>query len=352
MNSTTNLPLMSVIIPNHNGAAFLANCLRSLQFQTHHNAEIIVVDNASHDKSLEIARTVYPEATLLCNNQNLGFAGAVNAGIRSARGSWIAVLNNDTEVAQNWLAECSRAIEDHPDAVFFACRILQFADRNRIYSAGDCYLRAGIGYRRGQDLPDREDFQRECRIFSASGCAALYRKEILEKLGGFDERFFAYLEDVDLGLRLQAAGCRGYYLPRAELFHHGGATSGGEFSRMAVRLRTRNSLLLLFKSLPGRLLLRCLPMIFLAQVWWKLRVLAHWRLGSYLKGLAEACFLAPAMIRDRAQMRPLWETSQQSLWQEILNSESMAQGDFVTGDGQNSIFLKFYFRLFGKNARS
>jgi GT2 family glycosyltransferase len=352
MNSTTNLPLISVIIPNHNGAAFLANCLRSLQSQTYCNAEVIVVDNASQDRSIEITRALYPEASLRCNNGNLGFAGAVNAGIRSALGTWVAVLNNDTEVDPNWLIECARGINEHPDAAFFACRILQLTDRTRIYSAGDCYLRAGIGYRRGQDLRDREDFRRECRIFSASGCAAVYRKDILEKLGGFDERFFAYLEDVDFGLRLQAAGCHGYYLPRAEVFHHGGATSGGEFSRMAVRLRTRNSLLLLFKSMPGRFLIRCFPMIILAQVWWKLRVLAHWRLGSYLKGLAEACFLAPAMIRDRAIMRPFWKTTAQHLWQEIMNSESMAQADFVAGNEQNSMFLKFYFRLFGKNARS
>jgi GT2 family glycosyltransferase len=352
MNSTKNSPLISVIIPNHNGAAYLGNCLRSLQSQNYHQAEIIVVDNASGDPSLEIARSTFPEALLLLKDRNLGFAGGVNAGVQSARGDWVAVLNNDTEVAENWLSECARAIGEHPDAGFFACRILQFEERNRIYSAGDCYLRAGIGYRRGQDLPDREEFRRECPIFSASGCAALYRKKVLDDLGGFDERFFAYLEDVDLGLRLQAAEWRGYYVPRAEVFHHGGATSGGEFSRLAVRLRTRNSLLLVFKSVPGRILIRCVPMILLAQLWWMLRVLARWRLGSYLKGLAEAFLLAPAMIRDRSKMRPLWKSSMRSLWREILNSERAAGEDFPAGSKRNSVFLKFYFRLFGQNGRS
>jgi GT2 family glycosyltransferase len=352
MNSTKNFPLISVIIPNYNGSDFLGNCLRSLQSQTGPSAEIIVVDNASQDESLEMARAALPSAVLLCNDRNLGFAGAVNAGIRSARGDWVAVLNNDTEADQNWLIECAHAIESHPDASFFACRILLFADRSRIYSAGDCYLRAGMGYRRGQDLRTRESFHRECRIFSASGCAALYRKEILEKLGGFDERFFAYFEDVDLGLRLQTAGYGGYYLPRAVIVHQGGATSGGEFSVLAVRLRTRNSLLLLLKSTPGVFLLRCAPMIFLAQFSWLLRVIAHRRLGSYFRGLAETCLLAPAMIRDRAKLRPFWRSSRQRLWQEILNSESMAQEDCAPGNGQNSLFLKFYFRLFGKNARS
>jgi GT2 family glycosyltransferase len=348
MNSTTNLPLISVIIPNHNGAAFLANCLRSLRSQSYARAEIIVVDNASRDQSLELARAILPDAVLLRNDRNLGFAGGVNTGIRSAHGDWVAVLNNDTEAAENWLSQCARAIEDHPDAGFFACRILQFADPKRVYSAGDCFLRAGIGYQRGQGLQDREGFRREQRIFSASGCAALYRKEILENLDGFDERFFAYLEDVDLGLRIQAAGHHGYYLPQAEVFHHGGATSGGEFSPMAVRLRTRNSILLLLKSTPGRFLVRCSPMILLAQLWWIFRVLAHRRVGSYLRGLAEACILAPAMIRDRAKIHRSWKASMQDVWKEILKSESLAQEDFVVGNEQNSVFLKFYFRLFGK----
>jgi GT2 family glycosyltransferase len=107
------------------------------------------------------------------------------------------------------LAACTRAIQTHTEADFFACRILDFGDPGRLYSAGDCFLRAGVGYRRGQEQWDREEFHQECEIFSASGCAALYRKSALEMTGGFDERFFAYLEDVDLGLRLQSAGCRG-----------------------------------------------------------------------------------------------------------------------------------------------
>lgn len=347
MNSTTNLPLISIVIPNHNGSGFLANCLRSLKRQTCRNMEIVVVDNASRDASIETARAIAPEAVLLLQDRNLGFAGAVNAGIQHSGGDWVAVLNNDTEVPEDWLAECSRAITQHPDAVFFACRILDITDRNRIYSAGDCFLRAGIGYRRGQEQPDREEFRRERPIFSASGCAAIYQKKALEKIGGFDERFFVYLEDVELGLRLQTAGYRGYYLPRAEVYHHGAGTSGGEFSRLAVRMRTRNSLLLLFKSIPAKLLLRCLPMIFTAQLSWIARALAHLRLGSYLSGLGGALRLAPEMIKERSVFQPVWRKSGERLWQEILESESLARADFTGAHaGSNSFFLRWYFRLF------
>jgi GT2 family glycosyltransferase len=347
MNSISNLPLISIVIPNHNGARYLENCLRSLLAQSYTNMEIVVVDNASIDQSARIALDVAPQAILLRQYRNLGFAGGANAGIRASHGDWVAILNNDTEAAKDWLAECVRGIQNHPDAAFLACRILEFFDRNRLYSAGDCFLRAGIGYRRGQEQQDCEEFQRECEIFSASGCAALYHRTVLEEVGDFDERFFAYLEDVDLGLRLQAAGHRGYYVPRAEVYHYGAATSGGEFSRLAVRLRTRNSLLLMLKSMPGRFLLRCLPMICISQLFWLLRAAVRKRLASYMRGLGEAFLLAPAMIQARKRLRPHWRASHSKLWQKILESESLARRDFTSPKTKPiSLFLQWYFRLF------
>ena len=309
--------------------------------------EIVVVDNASRDRSVEIIQSVTPEAVLLCENRNLGYAGGVNAGIRSSQGEWVAVLNNDTQVSPDWLAECVRAIQAHSDAVFFACRILDFENRDTLYSAGDCFLRAGIGYRRGQEQKDREDLRKEGEVFSASGCAALYRRDVLEEIGGFDDRFFAYLEDVDLGLRLQAADHRGYYVPGAEIYHHGASTSGGEFSPLSVRLRTCNSVLLLLKSVPIGILFRCIPMIVFAQLVWFLRVIAHKRLISYISGLTKAVLLAPAMITDRAGIRPFWRRSSRRLWHTILQSESLARKDFTsTSSKPDSLFLKWYFRMF------
>jgi GT2 family glycosyltransferase len=347
MNSISNLPLISIVIPNYNGARYLERCLRSLQAQSYINMEIVVVDNASEDQSVEIIQKSAPQAILLRNNRNVGFAGGVNAGIQASHGDWIAILNNDTEVAKDWLTEFAGAIQKHPDASFLACRILDFSDRNRLYSAGDCFLRAGIGYRRGQEQQDSEDFQQECPIFSASGCAALYRRSVMDEVGYFDERFFAYLEDVELGLRLQAAGHCGYYVPQAEVYHYGAATSGGEFSSLAVRLRTRNSLLLLLKSMPGRFVLRCLPMIGMAQLSWLLRAAVHKQLAGYLRGLVEAFRLAPAMIRDRARLRPYWRSSHSRLWQKIIESESLARRDFTSAKVKPiSLFLQWYFRLF------
>jgi GT2 family glycosyltransferase len=352
MNSTLNLPKFSIVIPNYNGAVYLENCLKSLKSQTYQTMEIVVVDNASQDGSVDLVRALAPEAVLLRENRNCGFAEGADIGIHASRGDWVAVLNNDTEAGSHWLAACMQAIQNHPDAAFLACRILDFSIRDRLYSAGDCFLRAGIGYRRGQEQTDREDFRRECKIFSASGCAALYRRDVLKQTGVFDKRFFAYLEDVDLGLRLQAAGYHGYYVPGAEVYHHGAATSGGEFTRLSVRLRTRNSLLILLKSMPGGILFRCLPMIMFAQLAWLLRVIIHRRMISYLSGLAGAVLLTPAMILDRAGMRPYWRLNRRQLWQTILESESMVSNDLNPAPGETvSLFLRWYFRIFKKRVQ-
>jgi GT2 family glycosyltransferase len=347
MVSMRATPSVSVVIPNYNGAAFLETCLASLARQTCSPLEILLVDNASQDDSLEITRRVIPSAVILGQKQNLGFAAAVNAGIRAARGEWIAVLNNDTEVSDGWLETAAAALDRHPEAAFVACRIMEFEDRNRLYSAGDCFLRTGIGYRRGQEQRDAPMYREEIEIFSAGGCAALYRKSVLDELQGFDGKLFAYLEDVDLGLRLQAAGYRGYYAPQSAVFHRGGGTSGGEISPLAVRLRTRNSILLLMQSLPARILWRCLPMILVGQASWLVRVAKWGRLGSYLRGLAGVVPLIPAAMKHRSRIRPAWKAAPGRLWKAILQSETLARKDFPrNGSEPRSTFLTWYFRWF------
>jgi GT2 family glycosyltransferase len=346
MSTQPEQPLISIVIPNYNGAAYLEVCLRSLLRQTYSRMEILVVDNASQDPSIEVVRRVAPEARILPLPGNSGFAAAVNLGVAAAAGEWIAILNNDTEAAPDWLAECASAIGRHPDASFLACRILDYKQRDRIYSAGDCFLRAGIGYRRGQDRPDGEEYRRETAIFSACGCAALFQTAALKAANGFETEFFAYLEDVELGLRMQAAGAQGYYVPNAAVYHIGAATSGGEFAPMVVRLRTRNAILLVMQSLPGRILWRCLPMILAAQLVWLGRVLVHRRFLSYLRGLAAVIPLAPERIRYRIGARRLWRKLSKRLWHVILESEAMARRDFSRGQISTSRFLTWYFRLF------
>jgi len=345
----TPKPAISIVIPNWNGAAYLERCLQSLLLQDYPRREILVVDNGSTDSSVELIERIAPHAIVIRHERNEGFATAVNAGVRAAGGEWIAVLNNDTEAAPSWLAECACGIERHPEASFFACRILDMKTRSQVYSAGDCFLRTGIGYRRGQDQPDCAEYGTERETFSACACAALYRKSVLHELQGFDGRFFAYLEDVDLGLRLRAAGHRGFYLPSALIYHRGSATAGGEFSALSVRLRTRNAILLPLKSLPASILWRCAPMIAAAQLSWMARALAHARLLSYLRGLAGAVPLIPHALAERRRQRPVWRKNSVGMWRDILNSEATARDDYQrAGLHSPSLFLKWYFRIFAR----
>jgi GT2 family glycosyltransferase len=338
---------LSVVIPNFNGSLLLGRCIRSVMVGARPNVEIIVVDNGSTDDSVGAALREAPGATIVRQPGNVGFTGAANAGIRVSRGRWVALLNNDTEVAPSWLNECTAAIDRHPEAAFLACRILDYGCRDRLFSAGDCFLRAGVGYRRGQDLADGVRHASECEVFSACGCAALYRRAVLQELRGFDDHFFAYLEDVELALRFQAAGYRGYYVPSACVYHVGSATAGGEFSALSVRLRTRNAILLLFKSLPLSVLWRCLPAIATAQLTWMVRALAHKRAVSYARGLAAAAALAPAMLRKRRELRASWRRANRSLWNRILESEQMARADYADpATGGSSRFMAWYFRHF------
>ncbi len=348
MTKSNESPLISVVIPNYDGARFLERCLRALAIQARKDFELLIVDNASTDDSIETASRVCPQARVLRLERNLGFAGGANAGLAASRGDWVAILNNDTEVAGDWISACTAAIERHPDAAFFACRILEMERRETVYSAGDCYLRAGIGYRRGQEQPDRPAYDREIAVFSACGCAALYRRTLLAELNGYDERLFAYLEDLELALRIQLLGYVGYYIPQARVYHLGAATSGGEFSPMGVRLRTRNSILLLLKSVPASILLRTIPMILAAQAWWLLRVVRNGRLACYLRGVGQAMSLIPSIYRSRRRLRRLWKPdSVERLWRAILNSESLARQDYYPAPpSKPSRFLSWYFGFF------
>jgi len=346
MDSSPGSPSLSIIIPNRNGAAYLPDCLQSLARQTWSPFELIIVDDASSDDSIEIVRRLAPSAEVVTLRNNLGFAGAVNAGSRRATGEWIVVLNNDTEAADDWLEECAAALHRHPEADFLACRILDFHDRRRLYSAGDCFLRLGVGYRRGQSQDYGDRYRQEAEIFGASGCAAVYRAKVWRELGGFDETFFAYLEDVDFALRLQSAGHRGYYIPGAVVYHRGGGTSGGEFAPLSVRLRTRNSILLVLKHIRGRRLWAALPMLLAGQFSWLVRALLHGRLWSYARGLAGVFSLLPGALRFRKASGSAPE-SEAALWSAIRRSEALAKLDFPPDASRvSSLFLNWYFRLF------
>ncbi|MCK9405189.1 MAG: glycosyltransferase family 2 protein [Methanothrix sp.] len=251
------MELISVIVLNYNGKGFLNSCLSSLASQTYSDFEVIVVDNGSRDGSPEYIEENYPWVRLAKNDENLGFAGGTNVGIRAAKGEFIITLNNDSRADSRFIEELIKPMAD-PEVGVCAAKML-FPD-GRINSAGICISRSGAAWDRGMFEPDRGQYEFVEEVFGACAGAALYRREMLDEIGLFDEDFFLYLEDVDLAFRARLAGWKCLYVPGAWVIHHHGGTAGVG-SDLAVYYGNRNIVWYPIKDFPFRLLITSLPFI-------------------------------------------------------------------------------------------
>ncbi len=250
-------PLISVVVLNWNGRPHLEVCLRSLRRQQTEDVEVILVDNGSRDDSVAFVKERFPEVLIMENRSNLGFCAGNNVGIRAARGDFIALLNNDTEVSPHWLKSFLETAAKHPDAGLFASRMLLFDRRDLIDSAGDLFFTAGFAAKRGWLQKNGRRFQEPCPVFGACAGAALYRRDMLADIGLLDEDFFANAEDVDLSFRAQLRGYRCRYVPEAVVYHKGGTTIGR--SPRWFYLMRRNQLWVVIKNMPRELLRRYWP---------------------------------------------------------------------------------------------
>ena len=251
------MELISVIVLNYNGRGFLDGCLTSLASQTYSDFEVIVVDNGSRDGSPEYVKENYPWVRLAKKDENLGFAGGTNVGIRAAKGEFIITLNNDSRADSRFIEELIKPMAD-PEVGVCAAKML-FPD-GRINSAGICISRSGAAWDRGMFEPDRGQYEFVEEVFGACAGAALYRREMLDEIGLFDEDFFLYLEDVDLAFRARLAGWKCLYVPGARVIHHHGGTAGVG-SDLAVYYGNRNIVWYPIKDFPFRLLITSLPFI-------------------------------------------------------------------------------------------
>jgi GT2 family glycosyltransferase len=283
----------AVVIPNWNGARWLPGCLESLAGQTLQPAEIIVVDNGSSDGSLELLRERYPDVRVIVLGRNTGFAFACNRGIEAAGGDQVALINTDVELQPDWLERMTRALESDPSAASVASKMMDLRERDRFYDAGDILRRDGACEQRGRFRRDDGRYDEPGAVFAACAGAALYRRSAVLSVGGFDERFFAYLEDVDLGLRLRLAGWTCVYEPAVA--YHASEGSSGALSRPMQSLVERNTLLLVAKAFP----LRWLPFVLYRQLGWAWHALREGRLRAQLQGAVSALPVLPQMLRER-----------------------------------------------------
>jgi GT2 family glycosyltransferase len=316
-------PLVSVIIPNFNGARVLRTCLTSLEAQKFKGFEVVLVDNGSTDDSVDLVKSEFPwVVTIIENSSNLGFAKACNQGIEASKGRFVALLNNDTEAHPSWLAELLSAAREHPDAGMFASKTLFFDRRDVIDTTGHLIYPDGLNRGRGRLEVDRGQYDDKADVFFPSGCAALYRRDLFAEIGLFDVSHFAYGDDTDIGIRGRLAGWKCVFVPGAVVYHMYSMTTG-QYSPTKVFLVERNRIWIVWKYFPAKYLLMS-PLFsfvrYLYQAYGALR--GKGAAGRFTSGnsvwkliaiviRAYVCALRdfPRVYAERKRMRPLRRVS-------------------------------------------
>jgi GT2 family glycosyltransferase len=291
--------LVSVVIPNWNGRELLARCLPAVLSQTYTPIEVIVIDNGSRDGSADWVARNFPKIKLLRNTINIGFAAGCNLGIRESRGTFVATLNNDAYASPDWLTALVREMKKDAQIGMCASLMVLYSDPGRIDSAGIAIDRAGIAWNRLGGQPVSSSESEPVEIFGPCAGAALYRRKMLEEIGLFDERFFAYLEDVDLAWRAQIAGWRCQYVPQAVVRHLTSASFGKD-SPLKKQLKARNKVWMVVKNAPAS----DFPLIFFYDWAAVLYALIKNRDINPLKGRLQGLKRVHLFLKDRKPGRP------------------------------------------------
>ena len=313
MNSPAAAPDVSVIVLNYNGRQWLEGCLAATRAQLADRAELVLVDNASTDDSVEFVRRRFPDVRLLALDRNLGFAGGNNAGARIANGRYLAFLNNDTVPQAGWLALLAAPFEGDPRVALTTSRIVYLDDPSIIDSAGDGYLRAGGAFKRfhGEAFSLGGD---SGEVFGACGAACMVRRDVFADLGGFDDDFFMVYEDVDLSYRARLRGHRCAYVADA-VVHHVGSGTLRRSSDAAVFYGQRNLEWTYLKNTPASLLWRSLPSHVAYDGAALLKYASGGLLTPYLRAKWAALKGLPSVLRKRAAVQKSRVVPARDLWQ-------------------------------------
>jgi len=276
----------SVIIVNYNGGHFIQGALDSLERQTFRDFEVILIDNNSSDGSADDLRTGgLPAFRLIKQDTNLGFAAGNNLAAANATGEWLALLNPDAAAERDWLEQLKSAMDRHPTIRQFACTQLDLARPEYLDGVGDAYLVFGMPWRGGFGL-SASLLPAEGTCFSPCGASAVIRRDVFNYHNGFDERFFCYCEDVDLGYRMQLAGDQCVFVPSA-VVHHAGSAVSGRHSDFSIYHGTRNRIWTYAKSTPLALLILTLPVHIALSLYVLIRSPAIHRFSTTFKGMRD-----------------------------------------------------------------
>jgi hypothetical protein len=306
MNVGHSVHQCSIIIVNWNGEHFLADCFTALRDQTFTDFEIIFVDNASTDGSFSLAEhltsTLNLDGRCVELDKNRGFAAGNNEGLKYASGHYIVLLNTDTIPEKDWLQNLVKAIESHPEAGICASKLI-VSGENIIDSAGDGFSTFGHAFKRGEGSPP-ECFAEPEYVPGACAGAAMYRREMIQQIGFFDEDFFLIFEDTDLNLRAQLNGWKCLYVPDAIVSHRVGGSMkkiGHKTSFYAVR----NDKIVKIKNLPFLVVIRQLPFLILGEAIWFFYYIINGRFRYYVKANIDVLKTLPVYIKKRREIMSL-----------------------------------------------
>lgn len=305
---SSGVPQLTVCVVAYNSGPTLRTCLERLGAQTFRDFEAIVIDNASPDPGDAAIAAEFPWARLIRNTENLGFTGAGNQGAREGRGRWYVLLNPDAFAEPDWLETLVAAAERHPQVRSFTSRQMVAEQPGVLDGLGDVMSITGIPYRGGY-LSRDEGQAREGEVFSPCGAAMMIDRALFLALGGFDEDFFCYGEDVDLGYRLQLAGEPTLLVPDAVIHHVGSASTGGAKSEFAVFHGSRNRFWVLFKNTPWPLMPLVVPLHLAVLVFVYLKRDNRPHIGLILRAVKAAFAGAPKVFRTRREVQKLRRAS-------------------------------------------
>ena len=300
------MPKVSVVVLNYNGGSLLGECFKALQRQEFRNFEIIVVDNGSAGDTKDMIEQqlkqngLIERSKILMLDKNKGFSGGNIAGLMAATGDYVVTLNNDTSAEGPWIDELVSPMENGNE-IGICASLLNVHGLHNIDSAGDGFSRALKGFKRGEGKAPVHFDKRE-HVFGACAGAALYRREMLDDIGFFDEDFFLIYEDTDLNFRAQLAGWKVMYVPTA-VVHHKVRSSIGEMSDLAVYYSLRNSELVRIKNVPLGVFLRCLPEFLIGVISEFIYfAIKHKRFRLYFKAKRDALKMFPRMWKKRKEI--------------------------------------------------
>ncbi len=275
----------TIVIPNYNGMAYLEKCLSSIvEDAKSHPARILVVDNGSADGSCELAEgTAGVEVVRM--GENTGFCRAVNAGIQASDTPYVILLNNDLTIESGFIKAMEAALDNDPKAFSAGAQMRMMKAPDRMDNAGDYYCALGWAYDYGKGKKVSGKYLKPRRIFAACGGAAIYRRSIMDRIGLFDEKHFAYLEDVDIGYRARIYGYHNLYEPKALAYHAGSSVSGSKYNAFKTNLSSANSIYLIKKNMPPLQILINLPFLLAGFAVKTAFFIRKGFGGIYLKGL-------------------------------------------------------------------